>query len=68
MPTLLPQFVALPGCSHSICKGCFKRNFGIVIREKEVKHFTCPVCGKPDMANEEITNGVYLEIFVQMVS
>ncbi len=35
--------------------------------EKEVKHFTCPVCGKPDMANEEITNGVYLEIFVQMV-
>ena len=61
------QFVGLPCCEHSVCKECFKAHFTYVIKEKEVKHFTCPVCGKPDMANEEITQGIYLEIFVQLV-
>ena len=61
------QFVAMPGCVHSICEDCFKGHFTVVITGQEVKHFTCPICGEPDMANKDITAGFYLQMFLQMV-
>ena len=34
----------------------------------EVKHYNCPVCKMPDMAEREAANDLYLEILVAMVS
>ena len=61
------QFVAMPGCIHSVCKECFKGHFTLVITTQEVKHFTCPICGEPDMANQTITEGLYLQLFLVLV-
>lgn len=58
----------MPGCTDSICKDCFKGHFEVVIKEKEVKHFNCPLCKLPDMADNEATGGLYIDIFVAMVS
>lgn len=60
--------VTMPGCTHEICKGCFKDHFTITIKERTVKHFNCPVCGEPDLANRDMSQVVYLELFVGMVS
>ena len=58
----------MPGCTDEICKECFKAHFTLTIKEKTVKHFNCPLCGKPDLANRDMSQGVYLELFVNMVS
>ena len=61
------QMITMPACECSFCKNCFKENFHIVIKEKQVKHFNCPVCRKPDMSNRDIPDA-YGMIFVSMVS
>lgn len=60
--------VTMPGCTDSFCKDCFKGNFTITIKEKSVKHFNCPLCNEPDLANRDMMQAVYLELFVGMVS
>lgn len=40
-------------CQCKICSGCLKQNFELVIREKHVRHWTCPICGLPDLLNAE---------------
>ncbi len=57
--------LTMPGCADSVCKTCFKEHFKITIQEKTVKHFNCPVCGKPDLS--ERGQDIYLELFVHMV-
>ena len=53
----------MPGCIHSICEECFKQNFTLAIREKGVKHFTCPVC---DYSNEDMSQD-YVYAFLNLV-
>ena len=55
----------MPGCGCSVCKTCFKSWFQMVIREKSVKHFNCPICNKPDIENAR-TSEYFLE-FVSLV-
>ena len=59
----------MPGCTHSMCKECFKAHFQIVILEQGVKHFNCPICQKPDMSNKnDNIPEMYQVLFVSMVS
>ena len=65
---LILQMVNMPGCTDVLCKGCFKGNFTVVINEQSVKHFNCPVCREPDLANQDDSQEIYLELFVSLVS
>ncbi len=60
------QMVVMPACGEALCKDCFIGNFTMVIKEKSVKHFNCPLCSKPDVSNE--TQDMNIELFVAMVS
>ena len=60
--------VTMPGCTDEFCKECFKQHFTIAIKEKTVKHFNCPSCKEPDLANRDMSQELYLELFVQLVS
>ncbi len=57
--------VVMPACGCALCKECFVTNFEMVIKEKSIKHFNCPMCGKPDLSNEE--QDMNIELFVAMV-
>lgn len=58
----------MPGCTDTVCKNCFKGHFAVIIKEKGVKHFNCPTCDQPDMANRDDAQDLYQELFVQLVS
>jgi hypothetical protein len=60
------QMLTMPGCTCSLCKDCFVRNYEVAIKEKGVKHFNCLLCQLPDM-DKDATEGLYMEIFVAMV-
>ena len=60
--------ITMPGCTHSLCKECFKGQFEMVILEQGVKHFNCPICQKPDMSNKDDIQEMYELLFVNMVS
>jgi hypothetical protein len=60
--------ITMPGCTDSLCKECFKGMFEVVINEQGVKHFNCPICHKPDMANKDDIQEMYEVLFVNMVS
>ena len=61
--------ITMPGCTDTICKDCFKRHFSVVIAEKSVKHFNCPMCDQPDMTDlKDGTQDMYQMLFVQLVS
>lgn len=59
--------ITMPGCTHSLCKECFKGMFQVVIKEQGVKHFNCPMCQKPDMSNKDDIQEMYELLFVNMV-
>jgi len=65
---LLLQMVNMPGCTDILCKDCFRGHFTVVIKEQSVKHFNCPMCSEPDLANRDDTQAMYLELFVSLVS
>ena len=47
----IQEMIKMPDCSHSFCKECFKGHFTVVIQEKQVKHFNCPICNQPNMSS-----------------
>ena len=61
------QMVQMPGCTCTMCKDCFKGNFQVVMKEKPVKHFRCPTCLIPDIANLD-EQSFYTTIFAGLVS
>ena len=65
---LFLQMVNMPGCTDILCKDCFKGHFTVVIKEQSVKHFNCPMCSEPDLANRDDSQAMYLELFVSLVS
>lgn len=67
IPLSPTQMITMPGCTDSFCKDCFKQNFTVAIREKEIKHFNCPMCSLPDMMDRESTEGIYMTLFLAMV-
>ena len=50
-------------CDHAVCRECFVAYFSLVVGEKSIKHFNCPVCGEPDMSSETIDMDLYLQMF-----
>ena len=66
---LILQMVNMPGCTDILCKDCFRGHFTVVINEKSVKYFNCPLCREPDLANQDDNiQAMYLELFVSLVS
>uniref|UniRef100_A0A1X7VCZ6 IBR domain-containing protein n=1 Tax=Amphimedon queenslandica TaxID=400682 RepID=A0A1X7VCZ6_AMPQE len=57
----------MPACGDLLCKDCFKAHFSIAIREKSVKHFNCPICGLPDLGNNDQMLEMNLQLLVAMV-
>ena len=54
-------------CNHAMCKECFVGHFTLMIGEKSIKHFNCPVCGEPDMSSETIDMDLYLQMFSGLI-
>ena len=54
-------------CVHAVCKDCFNTHFTLMIGEKSIKHFNCPVCGEPDMSSETIDMDLYLQLFSGLI-
>ena len=54
-------------CAHAVCKSCFVSHFTLMIGEKTIKHFNCPVCGEPDMSSETIDMELYLQLFSGLI-
>ena len=54
-------------CSHAVCQSCFIGHFTVMIREKKVKHYNCPICGEPDLTSEAIDVDLYLQLFSGLV-
>lgn len=57
----------MPGCTDNLCKECFKAHFRIVLTEKGVKHFNCPICSLPDMSDRDLGD-FYFGMFQALVS
>ena len=62
------QTIGMPGCTDSLCEDCFKMHFEVVISEKGVKHFNCPICDLPDMTNRDGSQDRYQMLFVHLVN
>ena len=54
-------------CHHAVCKECFVPHFSVVLAEKSIKHFNCPVCGEPDMSSETNDIDLYLQLFSGLI-
>jgi len=59
--------ITMPGCTDSVCKECFKNYLTDVVKTKTIKHYNCPVCNLPNMADREAANDMYFTILVAMV-
>ena len=57
------QMINMIDCDHAVCKECFVLHFSLVVGEKSIKYFNCPVCGEPDMSSETIDTELYLQLF-----
>ena len=57
-------------CSDIVCKNCFKAHFTIVIKEKSIQYFTCPICGLPEISNGELSTElhIYFKALSELVS
>ncbi|KAL8619465.1 hypothetical protein ACOMHN_011816 [Nucella lapillus] len=53
-------------CQCKMCQDCLKQNFEVVIREKHVRHWTCPICSHPDLNNAEVA-AEYLNILAMLL-
>ena len=54
-------------CDHTVCKECFVYHFSLVVGEKSIKNFNCPICGEPDMSSETIDMDLYLQMFSGLI-
>ena len=54
-------------CNHVVCKECFVCHFSLVIGEKKIKWFNCPICAEPDMLSEAIDMDLYLQLFSGLI-
>ena len=50
-------------CDHAVCRECFVAHYSLMLGEKSIKHFNCPVCAEPDMSSETIDVDLYLQMF-----
>ncbi|CAL1532737.1 unnamed protein product, partial [Lymnaea stagnalis] len=53
-------------CQCKMCEQCLATNFEIVIREKHVRHWTCPLCSLPDLNDTEIASD-YLQFLTMLL-
>ncbi|BFZ13030.1 hypothetical protein BsWGS_16069 [Bradybaena similaris] len=53
-------------CPCKMCEECLTKNFEIGIREKHVRHWTCPLCSLPDMNDADIASD-YLHLLILML-
>ena len=54
-------------CDHAVCKECFVGHFSLIIGEKSIKHYNCPLCREPDISSETIDMDLYLQLFSGLI-
>ncbi|KAK6982277.1 E3 ubiquitin-protein ligase rnf31, partial [Biomphalaria glabrata] len=66
--TLFPmsKIRSLNFCQCKMCQECLSENFTVVIREKHVRHWTCPLCSMPDLSDVEVASD-YLQFLTLLL-
>ena len=59
--------VKMINCDHAVCHNCFVGYFSVMITEKSIKHYNCPLCGEPDITSEAIHFDFYLQLFGELM-
>ncbi|XP_066512786.1 E3 ubiquitin-protein ligase RNF31-like isoform X1 [Hoplias malabaricus] len=57
---------SLTSCQCSVCSGCFKQHFTIVVRDKHIRDMVCPVCWEPDINDPEHLNSYFSTLDIQL--
>jgi len=61
------QMINMIHCNHAVCKECFVGHFSVIVGEKSIKYFNCPVCEEPNMLSETIDMDLYLQMFSGLI-
>ena len=54
-------------CDDIVCQECFVSHYSLMIKEKNIKHFNCLVCGEPDMSSGVADTHNYLQKFSALI-
>ncbi|CAL8278660.1 unnamed protein product [Lota lota] len=57
---------SLTSCQCSVCCGCFRQHFTIVVRDKHIRDMVCPVCWEPDINDPEHLNSYFSTLDIQL--
>ena len=60
------QMQSLTSCQCSVCCGCFRQHFTIVVRDKHIRDMVCPVCWEPDINDPEHLNSYFSTLDIQV--
>lgn len=58
-----PQMVTLLHCQDRVCAECVSRYITITIKDKNILHLVCPVCGEPKNLDDEAVATDYFNNF-----
>lgn len=61
------QMITFLHCQHSVCRDCVTQFITITIRDKNIMHLVCPVCGKPENLEDEAVAAEYFNNFDIMI-
>ncbi|KAH9494612.1 E3 ubiquitin-protein ligase rnf31 [Bulinus truncatus] len=53
-------------CQCKMCQDCLSKNFEVAIREKHVRHWTCPLCAMPDLNDADVASD-YLQFLTLLL-
>ncbi|XP_069044132.1 E3 ubiquitin-protein ligase RNF31 isoform X2 [Lepisosteus oculatus] len=57
---------ALISCQCTVCSACFQQHFTIAVRDKHIRDMVCPVCGEPDINNQDQFNSYFSTLDIQL--
>uniref|UniRef100_W5LWL6 RING-type domain-containing protein n=1 Tax=Lepisosteus oculatus TaxID=7918 RepID=W5LWL6_LEPOC len=63
---LVFQMQALISCQCTVCSACFQQHFTIAVRDKHIRDMVCPVCGEPDINNQDQFNSYFSTLDIQL--
>lgn len=55
-------------CQDRVCRECVAQFVTITIKDKNINHLVCPICGKPENLDDEAVATEYFNNFDIMVS
>nr|XP_046226825.1 E3 ubiquitin-protein ligase RNF31-like [Scatophagus argus] len=57
---------SLTSCQCSVCHECFRLHFTIAVRDKHIRDMVCPVCGEPDINDQEQLDSYFSTLDIQL--